>query len=158
MATKTANLGLSKPTQADTFAAWLNADNANMDRLDGLPIPCASGSNSQMSYIKFADGNVLMWGTVNMGTAYIVGPTQFTSGYVSDAFTVTFPVALASTSPTISASVTTDTYSDMFVQNISVTSAAYTGRFYAQFDETKHEYSAGIASKELHLIVLGRWR
>ncbi len=155
----TTNFKLAQPATSATVAQFLSAHNDNMATLDALPVPSACGSNENMSYIKFNGGLLLMWGSVKYdGNSYVIGPDQYTSGFISKTFTINFPVALTNSNPTIVTSATAELYADVFVMNAAVTSSSYTGRFFAQFNESLHEYTAKTSDKTAHIVVLGRWK
>lgn len=150
----TTNLGLMKPAVSDTFANWLNANNSNMDKFDGFPIPMEKGSNSQLSYIKFSDGTVLMWGAINYGTKY---PCHIqwaaSAGYASDKFDINLPVALVSESYAFIPHVTSNINPDMWFVTRTQTFTRVNGSFLCAIND-----SGNVNTKILNIIILGRWK
>lgn len=156
MATTT-NLGLQKPATSDTVSAFLTAHNANMDKLDGLPIPVGTVTSGTMTALKLADGTCLIWGVTTFSNV-VIGPSQYTGAYISDStVSVNWPISLKGT-PTVLARCYTNHYSDVTVYNVSVSSTQWVGRFAAPFDESAHAYYTDVADKYVHLLCIGKWK
>ena len=150
----TTNLGLMKPAVSDTFANWLNANNSNMDKFDGFPMPMEKGSNSQLTYIKFSDGTVLMWGAINYGTQHpCKSPWATASGYVSDEFDINLPIALVSESYAFIPHVTANINPDMWFVTRTQTFTRVRGAFLCAVND-----SARVNTKVLNIVILGRWK
>lgn len=95
----TTNLNLDKVTTAQTVNTWVNYFNGNMDKLDAFPIPIAGGSNSQLSYLKFSNGMLMMWGHIESGTSYPCNQPWENDTYASSPIRITFPVPTDGTVP-----------------------------------------------------------
>lgn len=158
MAATTANFGLRKPNQADTFGTWLEAHNANMDKIDALPLPVQSGSNTQLAYQKFSDGTLHMYGSVDYGATHPC-TIQWTAaaGWASDDITLNFPVKLADTGYCMSAFVQTDKNPDIWcVSNKARSTSSFTFCFLCSINESTSQY--GVNKKVLNLDIWGRWK
>ena len=150
----TRNLGLMKPAVSDTFANWLNANNSNMDKFDGFPMPMEKGGNSQLTYIKFSDGTALMWGAINYGTQYPCKRQWATAaGYVSDEFDINLPIALVSESYAFIPHVTANRNPDMWFLTRTQTFTRVHGAFLCAVND-----SANVNTKVLNLVIIGRWK
>ena len=97
----TENFNLELADNSDLVSQFVADYNANLGKIDALPVPVAVGSNSQMSYMRYADGTVMMWGHFDHGNRYKCTKRLTDVSYVSDPFRVTFPVSLASTDAVI---------------------------------------------------------
>lgn len=153
MASTTTNFGLTEPTQADTVASFLEAFNGNMDIIDALPIPSASGSNSQLTYQKYADGLIHMFGCIDLGTSYPCGYAIAAGRYSSNAYTLNFPVAFASTAYSFTANVAADINPDMSVAISEKSTSSVKVRFINYVTD-----SAAPNSKQLSVDLWGRWK
>ena len=150
----TRNLGLRKPAVSDTFANWLNANNYNMDKFDGFPMPMEKGSNSQLTYIKFSDGTTLMWGAINYGTQYpCKRPWAASAGYASDGFDINLPIALVSESYAFIPHVTANLNPDMWFVTQTQTFTRIHGQFLCAINDTSH-----VNTKILNIVIIGRWK
>lgn len=150
----TSNFGLKKPAQSDTVAAAWQAMNDNMDAIDALPVPVASGKNSQLRYQKYADGILHVWGCVDHGTSYpCSNQVASATGYMSSSFTLNFPAAFADTSYTCSTSVQANAYWDtsVFVASRSA------GSIKLAYACPLNDASAN-NSKVLSIDLWGRWQ
>lgn len=156
MATTT-NLGLGKPATSDTVAAFLSAHNANMDKLDGLPIPMGTVTSGGMTALKFADGTCIIYGVTTF-TNVVIGPNKYSGAYISPSeITVSWPISIKGT-PTVLAQCYTNHYSDVTVYNISTSTTQWKGRFSAPFDESAHEYFSDISEKYVHIVAIAKWK
>lgn len=109
----TTNFKLKKPAQSDTVAAAHQAMNDNMDTLDTLPVPIQSGKNSQLTYQKYADGVLHVWGCINHGSAYPCNQeVASATGYMSSQLTVNFPTSFVDTNYSVNMTVWSNGYWD----------------------------------------------
>lgn len=153
----TTNLGLHEYSTAETGAEWCDALNADNAKIDSLPQVVESGSNSQLSYRKWSDGVVEMWGRIDTGKRFVC-QTEFEGhAFASEPFSVSWPVAIADTSPVLNANVSTDGNPDFFVLAVNVSPSSATFMFLANFNEGLHEYG-DTNNKILHLTLHGRWK
>lgn len=153
----TENFNLKTADASDLVSGFVADYNANLGKIDNLPLPVQTGGNTQLSYYKFADGTVFMWGRVDTGQRYVCSTEFEGHAFASDAFTVTWPVTLAGTSPVVLANVETDVNPDIFVQTSNITASAGTFMFLANFNESTGAYGP-VNNKALHLFVVGRWK
>ena len=140
---------------SSTFEKWMGSFNDLLAKLDELPLPVGFGSNSQMDYLKLANGTVLMWGAVSHGQNYPCG-THGGGGegyYTSKSLTVNFPLPLVSESPTVITSVRANEYADVFFLQRTATYTNFTGCYYCRYDD-----SAVANNKDLNVLVIGRWK
>lgn len=150
----TTNLELTEIAQSNTFGQWLSAFNANMEAIDGLPIPMEYGENTQMKYLKFTNGIVIMWGRVDFGTNYPCNTLWASNNYASaDNFTIDLPIALVDNKPAIFPSVIADKNPDMWCLNVAVSYTQYKGRFLCAVNDTNN-----VNSKIVNLLIIGKWK
>lgn len=150
----TSNMKLEEVALSQTFGQFLEAFNANMGKIDALPVPIAYGKNTTMEYLKFSNGKVIMWGRIDYGTRYPVkNPWLQTggAGYASDEFTLDFPIALADNAPVVIPHCFDSARVEMFVVTTGVTYTTYKGRFWSA--ATGHE-----GPKVLNILVIGNWK
>lgn len=157
----TTNIGLEEIALSNTFGQWLEAFNANMGIIDGLPIPIEYGKNTTMEYLKFSNGKVAMWGRLEMGTKYPSTTPWGTEGYASAVFTIDFPLALAKNNPVIIPHVISTNAStggmanntDIWCLSTGVTYTTYQGRFFARTNTTNNNNSLA-----LNMLIIGDWK
>lgn len=150
----TTNFAFKKPTVADKAVDWFDAENYNWDAVDALPIPTQSGSNTHMSYQKFADGTLHVWGCVDHGTSYpCTNQVATATGFTSTAFTLNFPVAFAATTYALVASVSASAYPDTSVA-ISVKGTGSVTAYYA----CPLNDADAANSKTVSVDMWGRWK
>lgn len=151
----TKNVLLEKPAMSHTFEQWLEALNGNSDKLDALPLPISSGSNSQMEYIKFANGAIAMWGHFDHGSNYkCVNEYIPNTSYVSKKFTVNYPVALVKDNPVV---LTSCVDSRAVECKASPREASYTSvdvYYYCPSEEA----SDSTRTKSLDILIIGKWK
>ena len=151
----TTNLNLDKVTTAQTVNTWVNYFNGNMDKLDAFPIPIASGSNSSFSYVKLANGVLVMWGHFEDGDkpCYQAWAEWGGSGYASDRITVTYPVPTVDEHPAVFVSGRDSSRAEIMalVNDITATSARY---FYWAPTQAS---TASQGSKSADILIIGRW-
>ena len=146
--------GLKKASEGDTVAAWHAALNDNMDALDALPVPVASGSNSQLSYQRYADGTLHVWGCVDHGTSYpCTTPVATATGFASATFTLNFPAEFAGTGYSLVASVAASAYPDT---GVALTARA-AGSVKCAYTCPLNDATAG-NRKVLSVDLWGRWK
>lgn len=150
----TTNTNLEEVALGQTFGQWLNAFNGNMGKIDALPLPIAYGKNTTMEYVKFSNGKVFMWGRIEMGTKYPCSrPGTAAGGYLSDRFTIDFPLALTKSNPAVLSTVMADKYSDVQFYMNAATYTNMTGCFYCPGNDS----SIG-NNKSLNVFVIGDWK
>lgn len=149
----TENINLAEMAQSNTFGQWLDAFNANMGKIDALPLPVAYGKNTTMEYLKLSNGKAIMWGRLHLGSSYPCS-TACDGGYKSDTFTIDFPIALSSATPTVLSEAKTWPYVNQTVFSTSVTYTTFTGCFFCPSDDT----GASNMQKICHLLVIGDWK
>lgn len=152
MATK--NMNFAEVDVSDTVGEWLDAMTLNFDKLDAMPLPIAYGSNSQMEYVKLANGTAVMWGRINYGTTYkCTIPWEDTggAGYASEVFTLNYPIALANATPTVIPHVIDDNRVETFAISVGADYTTYKGRFWSGASDNG-------GSKTLNILVIGKWK
>lgn len=148
----TKNLKLEEPALSDTFGTWLEMFNGNMGKIDELPLPIEYGKNNTMEYVKMANGKIVMWGRLDHGTRYPC-KHSWTRGFLSDAVTVDFPIALVNNTPTVLAMAEADVWKDITVCPTNVTYTTFTFKYWHVADD-----SAQNNSKRCNVIVIGNWK
>ncbi len=150
----TENYNLKLADESDLVSEFVSDYNANLQKMDGLPLPVKSGSNSQLEYVEYSDGRVEMYGRIDYGTRM---PCNIPGGdgtyYTSEMVTVTFPVPLVSTAPAVIAHVASDPWGDIWWLTREITNNYMKGLFYARGDD-----SASGTKKVLNVEVKGRWK
>lgn len=149
----TNNAGFAEVIESQTFGDWLEAFNGNWSMLDGMPLPIEHGSNSQMEYIKLANGKVVLFGRIDYGTNYPCKNAAAGGNYVSDQFTLDFPIALVKNNPVVLPHVIANNNPDMDVFTRSVTYSQYKGQFLCPLND-----ASLVNSKVLNIIVIGDWK
>lgn len=150
----TTNINLTEIAQSQTFGEWLTAFNENMETIDGLPIPIGYGKNTSMEYLKLSNGIVLMWGRISFGTSYPCNQSAgAASGYLSKSFTIDFPLALASNTPTVLGTVMANNWCDIIFYMRTATYTNMTGYFYCPGNDSNANNS-----KSLNVLVIGKWK
>ena len=154
----TKNIGLHTYSTSETAAQWCDALNSDNEKVDGLVNVVESGSNSQLSYQKYSDGTVHMWGRIDYGTQY---PCHIewagAAGWASDDVVVTFPVALADASYSLIPYVRTDKNPDMWVvSNHAQELSRFRFCFLCAINDSTSE--TGVNNKTVNLDIWGRWR
>lgn len=135
-----------------TFGEWIEKYNGLIDKLDGLPIPTAFGSNTTMSYLKFANGKIFMWGRIDCGTKYPC-TDESGNGYCSATVDMSFPVPLVKDTPTVIPYVQAYPWSNVWFLSRTVTYTGLNGFFYSQsMDKNANN------KKIIHLLVVGDWK
>lgn len=148
----TKNLKLDEPALSDTFGTWLEMFNKNMGTIDELPLPIAYGKNQTMEYLKFSNGKVVIWGRLDHGTKYpCVNAWQ--KGFLSDAVTVDFPIALVNNTPTVLAMAEADTWKDVTVCPTNVTYTTFTFKYWHVANDSSINNS-----KKCNVLVIGDWK
>lgn len=135
-----------------SFKNWMDAFNSLLDKLDELPLPIAFGSNSQMQYLKLANGKVLMWARIDYGKTLVCTSVWPSGNYASANFTINFPIPLIVDTPVIFAHVSADDlHPDIIATTRAVTYTSVKGCFVCRSSETD-------TSKVLNLLVIGDWK
>ena len=151
----TANIGLEEIALSDTFGQWLEAFNANMDAIDGLPIPIAYGKNTTMEYLKLSSGTIVMWGHFSHGTKYKCTNTLIPGqSYASEPFTIDWPIALTNNTPVV---LTSCMDSQAIECEVHASSVSYTtGQF--KYYCPSAESSSSTRTKTCDILVIGKWK
>ncbi len=155
---ETSIFGFQKAEKSDTGTGWLDSLNANWDKLDAMPLPLSSGRNTQLYYQKFGDGTAHLWGCIDYGndSKYrCYRKWSETSGWASDAVTVTFPFVLADTTYSVNAFVQTDKNPDMWCVSNGHSANGFYFCFLCGVNESTS--ADGINTKRLNLDIWGRW-
>lgn len=158
---KTPNQSFSKPEEADLMSLWLEAFNSNMDKLDGmmLPLPESSGGSGTggtggLSYVKYASGVVMMWGSIHHGTSYpCTREWASSAGYASDDFEIWFPVPLSDEGFCFIPYVNTYNNPDTWC----VTRSRSTTHVNCSYLCSVNDYN-NVNDKTLNLLIVGRWK
>lgn len=148
----TKNLKLDEPALSDTFGTWLEMFNKNMGTIDELPLPIAYGKNQTMEYLKFSNGKIAMWGRLDHGTKYPC-KNAWQKGFLSDAVTVDFPIALVNNTPMVLAMAEADTWKDITVCPTNVTYTTFTFKYWHVAND-----SIVTNSKKCNVLVIGDWK
>lgn len=150
----TTNFKLKKPAQSDTVATAWQAMNDNMDTLDALPVPIKSGKNSQLTYQRFADGVLHIWGCINHGASYPCNqPVAAATGYMSSVLTVNFPTSFVDTTYAVNMSV----YSNGYWDTSAYLSTKNTGSIKMVYTCPLDDSTAS-TEKILSIDMWGRWQ
>lgn len=151
----TTNIKLEEVTMSNTFGQWLEAFNANMDMIDGLPIPMEYGKNTTMEYLKFTNGKVFMWGKLELGYSYPCD-TYITGGYRSKDFVIDYPIALANTKFTAIAQAKTWPFMNQVIYQSDIPNyTTFKGFFFCPDNDSGYTSEM---SKMCHLLVIGDWK
>lgn len=148
----TKNLKLDEPALSDTFGKFLEMFNNNMNTIDGLPLPIEYGKNTTMEYIKLSNGKAVMWGRLDHGTKYPCNKS-WTRGYLSDAVTIDFPIALTKNTPMVVAMAEADTWKDVTVCPTGVNYTTFTFKYWHVSDD-----SGVNNSKKCNIFIIGDWK
>lgn len=153
----TSNFGFELAEQSDYVSDFVENYNANLKKMDAMPLPMASGNNTQLNYQKFADGTLHVWGMIDYGTKYPCKTQVATaSGFSSDQVTVNFPVAFSGFSGSsycLITYVSADKNPDMTFATKSQGTSSIVGNFICPLND-----SASPNSKKLNVEAWGRWK
>lgn len=153
----TDNYGLKKAEQSDYVSAFIEDYNENLEKIDDLPLPVQSGSNTNLTYQKFADGTLHVWGMIDYGKQYpCYRPWASSAGWASDDMTISLPTAFSSPNYSLVVHVTADVNPDMWFVTQNQGTSSITGCFLCAIDD--HNSGAGINSKKLNIDAWGRWK
>lgn len=150
----TANLNLELVDIGESIDAFVDAYNASMGALDALPLPSQTGSNSQMDYVKFTNGLVIMYGRLDLGTDYpCTRAAEDETYYTSSDLTITYPATLVDAAPVVLAHVAADPWSDVWWLTREASTTSMRGCFYCRGND-----SEASNKKSLNILVIGRWK
>lgn len=136
---------------SSTFEQWMGSFNDLLAKLEELPLPVAFGSNSQMGYLKFANGKVMMWGRVDYGRNYPCTSAWGGGQFASKDFELNFPIPLVNSDPVIIPHVMASVNADTWVLTRSTSYTTYKGCFLCAVSETDNV-------KTLNMLVVGDWK
>lgn len=135
----------------------IDAFNSNFQAIDAMPLPVESGSNSQLSYQKYADGTVHVWGQVDYGQSYpCTQQWAAAAGYASAHVQVQLPVEMADTAYTLIPHVVADKNPDMWWVSQSQATTYFGGSFLCAIND--QQASTGVNNKRLNVEIWGRWK
>lgn len=141
-----------KAVLSNTFKQWMDSYNALIEKIESLPLPIEFGSNTQMQFLKFANGKAFLFGRIDMGTKYPCHKV-WGAGYGSDDFSISFPIPLTKADPVIIPHVMREIDPDTIALTRAVTYTTYTGCFYCTVED-----GADARAKQLNLLVIGDWK